>query len=240
MKRFIFSLGIVFTVVACQIDNYEAPNAGIDGKLIDVETGEVVYTEQPDGCKISLIEQGYEAPVPLYFWVKPDGSFRNVALFSGTYKVVPVEGPIFPCQEEIVELNKITTHNFNVTPFLRITVENIEYGETESGKISVKFRVKRATPPDGMTIGSKTIYEACVIVNDKPVVSYYNNGNIDSLKVLRNFSRSKDETVENTLYTADLTKLISGKKYYIRLAALSSCSYNSTLKRDIIIHKYMK
>ena len=55
-----------------------------------------------------------------YFWAKADGTFRNVALFSGEYKVAPTEGPFFPITEEVVNLKGVTDHNFNVTPVLKI------------------------------------------------------------------------------------------------------------------------
>ena len=53
----------------------------------------------------------------------------------------------------------------------------------------------------------------------------------DELSVKKTLSRTSDETIESKDQEITLDKLKSGVKYYLRLAALSSCSYNSTLKR---------
>ena len=67
-KNILFVLLTVLLSSCFELDNYDAPNAGINGSLIDSETGEVVYTEQPDGCRIKLLDLGYKDPTPLYFW----------------------------------------------------------------------------------------------------------------------------------------------------------------------------
>ena len=106
-KNILFELLTVLLSSSFELDNYDAPNAGINGSLIDSETGEVVYTEQPDGCRIKLLDLGYKDPTPLYFWAKANGTFRNVALFEGDYKVSPIEGPFFPVTEEELSLKVV-------------------------------------------------------------------------------------------------------------------------------------
>ena len=51
MKKISLILAIFpLLMTSCfELDNYDAPDAGIDGTLIDIETGSPVYTEQPDG-----------------------------------------------------------------------------------------------------------------------------------------------------------------------------------------------
>lgn len=228
-KNILFVLLIALLSSCFELDNYDAPDAGINGRLIDSETGENVYTEQPDGSRIKLIDLGYKNPTPLYFWVKADGTFRNVALFGGEYKVSPIEGPFFPVVEEQVSLKGVTEHSIRVTPYLKIKLIEVVPGEV--GKVTVTFSLKRSTLPEGMTIGKKTISEAWLLCNTMPVVSYYNGGYQETLSVKKVLSRSTDETIEGKNQEITLEKLESGKKYYLRVAALSSCSYNSTLKR---------
>ena len=206
-KNILFALLTVLLSSCFELDNYDAPNAGINGSLIDNETGEVVYTEQPDGCRIKLLDLGYKDPTPLYFWAKADGTFRNVALFSGEYKVAPTEGPFFPITEEVV-----------VIP-------------GASGKVTVKFSLKRSATPAGMEIGEKTISEAWLLCNTTPIVSYYNGGYNDKLSVKMDLNDASDEMIESKNQEITLENLQSGTTYHLRLAALSSCSYNSTLKR---------
>lgn len=229
MKKNILFVVLTVLLSSCfELDNYDAPNAGINGRLIDSETGETVYTEQPDGCRIRLLDQGYENPTPLNFWAKADGTFRNVALFNGDYIVSPTEGPFFPVEEELVTLKGVTDHDFKVTPFLKI--KKLEVVPGDAGTVTVKFSLKRSTLPEGMEIGRKTISEAWLLCNTTPIVSYYNGGYND-LSVKKTLSRTSDETIENREQEITLTNLESGVKYYLRLAALSTCSYNSTLKR---------
>ncbi|WP_195333510.1 DUF3823 domain-containing protein [Bacteroides salyersiae] len=230
-KNILFVLLTVLLSSCFELDNYDAPDAGINGSLIDKETGEVMLTEQPDGCRIKLLDLGYENPTPLYFWVKANGTFRNVALFEGDYKVSPIEGPFFPVAEEVLSLKGVTDHNFKVTPYLRIKLLEVIPGE--KGKVTVKFSLKRSTTPEGMEIGKKTISEAWLLCNTVPVVSYYNRviDDKDDLSVKKTLSRTSDETIESKVQEITLEGMKSGVKYYLRLAALSSCSYNSTLKR---------
>jgi hypothetical protein len=102
----LFALLTVLLSSCFELDNYDAPNAGINGSLIDNETGEVVYTEQPDGCRIKLLDLGYKDPTPLYFWAKADGTFRNVALFSGEYKVARLKVRFFQLQKKWLNLKR--------------------------------------------------------------------------------------------------------------------------------------
>ena len=186
----IFAIFPLLMTSCFQLDNYDAPDAGIDGTLIDIETGSPVYTEQPDGCRIELMDLSYENPTPLQFWAKADGTFRNVALFSGDYDVTP-----------------------------------------GSAEVTVKYTIRRSTTPEGMTIGQKTISESRLLCNIYPVVSCYNSCYIEENSTTKVLSRSTDASIESRVYEDPVKNLKSGQKYYIRVAALSSCSYNSTLKR---------
>lgn len=198
--------------------------------LIDSETGRsCIYRTAQDGCRIKLLDLGYKDPTPLYFWAKANGTFRNIALFGGDYRVSPIEGPFFPVAEEELTLKGVTDHNFKVTPYLKVKLVEVIPGET--GKVTVKFSLKRSAVPEGMEIGKKTISEVWLLCNTMPVVSYYNGGYNDGLSVKKTLSRTSDETIESKDQEITLDKLESGVKYYLRLAALSSCSYNSTLKR---------
>lgn len=232
IKTILFSsIFLLVGCVSCGIDNYDAPNAGIYGTLISSEDGEPVYTEQPDGARIELLDQGYANPTPLQFWVKADGTFRNVALFNGNYKVTPKEGPFFPVEAEGVTLNGVTKHDFTVTPYLNIHVESIEYGEPGSAEVTVNYTIKRSQTPEGLEIGTKTIAESRLLCNIYPVVSCNNGCYIENNSTTKVLSRSSDKSIEEKVYSDKVKDLESGKTYYIRVAALSSCDYNKSLKR---------
>ena len=228
MKKYLYMAMFAFVFASCELDNYDAPNAGIDGALIDTETGDTVYTEQPDGCQIRLMDLGYSDPTPLDFWAKADGTFRNVALFSGEYSIYPYQGPVFPVDGDTIKLKGVTKHDFKVTPYLRVKI--VDY-QLEEGKITLNYTIQRGTPPAGMTIGSKTISDLQILTNTQPIVSIYNGGYISDLVVKRTLSRTSDKSLEENVQTSTVKGLQSGQKYYLRIAALSSCSYNQSLKR---------
>lgn len=221
-------MAISLVLTACDIDNYDAPNAGIYGALIDAETGDTVYTEQPDGAHIRLLDKSYANPTPLDFWAKADGTFRNVALFRGSYQVYPYEGPFFPTDGDLVELKGVGRHDFKVVPFIKVKVTGLELSE---GKLTVRYTLKRSATPEGMTIGKKTISEVQVLVNTKPVVSVYNGGYEEALVKKRILSRTSDDKLEAAEQSTTIEGLTAGQTYYVRVAALSSNSYNSALKR---------
>ena len=48
IKNMAFALLTLFAVTSCdllEIDNYDGPNATIEGKILDIETGELVEQE---------------------------------------------------------------------------------------------------------------------------------------------------------------------------------------------------
>lgn len=232
MKKYILILFVVpFLLHSCfDVDNYDSPDAGIYGTLIDSELKTPVYTEQPDGCRIELYDLSYENPTPLKFWAKADGTFRNVALFSGEYKVTPIEGAFFPVKTEQVRLNGVTQHDFTVTPFLQLEVVDLVKGDAGSGIVTVKYKVKRSITPEGIELEQKTIAEVWILCNTAPIVSYSNSGYKEEISYKKEFSRTSDANIENTVYENQIPNLVSGQKYYMRLAGRSTTASN-TLKR---------
>ena len=59
IKNMAFALLTLFAVTSCdllEIDNYDGPNATIEGKILDIETGELVEQDIIDGAQIEFIE----------------------------------------------------------------------------------------------------------------------------------------------------------------------------------------
>ena len=117
--RIFFTLFLVMVASSCsKIDNYDGPNAGISGTITDNSTNAALQSEQPNGYRIRLIEDGY--PVPLDFWGKADGTFKNTQLFADKYKVIPTQGPFLMPDTQVVNIGGQTIVNFTVTPFMTI------------------------------------------------------------------------------------------------------------------------
>ena len=122
MKKFIISIAHLLAVlsftVSCsrvKLDNFDGPNAQVTGRLLDMETGELVsleaaqsqtfswttwsYVTTTDYGALVVYEQGYVPPTwagnPEDYtgkdsgqaWlVRFDGQFTNTMVFAGTYK----------------------------------------------------------------------------------------------------------------------------------------------------------
>lgn len=127
MKKILYSflLGIIaFCMASCmEIDNFEAPDAHVTGRLIDQTTGQNLITDHGD-THIRLWEMSYSTnPAPQSIPVKFDGTYNNERLFAGTYDMLPHNGPYWPADTIFgVRIGrKTTTQDFEVTPYLHIT-----------------------------------------------------------------------------------------------------------------------
>ena len=73
IKNMAFALLTLFAVTSCdllEIDNYDGPNATIEGKILDIETGELVEQDIIDGAQIEFIEHGFENPETQYMVIR--------------------------------------------------------------------------------------------------------------------------------------------------------------------------
>jgi hypothetical protein len=106
-----------------EIDNFDAPDAHVTGRLIDKTTGANFITDHAD-TGIRIWEMSYSLnPSPQGIPVKFDGTYNNEKLFAGTYDMLPYNGPYWPADtiHGVRIGKKTTTQDFEVTPYLHIT-----------------------------------------------------------------------------------------------------------------------
>lgn len=84
MKKLFYICFIGLALAGCKVDNYDAPNAQINGKIIDSETDELVAS---GGSVAGTLVRFYQnnATQPLNYTTFPDGTFTNQAVFTGNY-----------------------------------------------------------------------------------------------------------------------------------------------------------
>lgn len=109
---FLLSL-LVVCFGACEMDNYDAPDAAVIGQVYD-HNGKPLQTALGQGnMKIRIKEISYANGDPNIVVTEQnlnmmmDGSFKNTRLFKGTYEMWPFETCGYPCEEEqmkVVEL----------------------------------------------------------------------------------------------------------------------------------------
>jgi hypothetical protein len=205
---------MIAVIFSCKdIDNYNAPNGDIYGKLTDKMTNEGLQSEQPNGFSIKLFEKGSKMNSPISFHGKPDGTFENAMVFQNEYKVIPCEGAFFPIDSTVVKVGAKTEVNFVVIPFLAVTNLNVSTG---TGSITAVYNIARNR------VGDKII-ERKTLVSKVPTVS---NVTFD-LKKETNLSGIADDVILANQYTDVINGLNSGQAYYVRVCVRT----NNSLKR---------
>lgn len=142
---------LMFLISSCglnEIDNYEQPNAGLSGRIIDDETGELVQQDIIRGGVIEIIEHGYVSPQ--YLILKNDGTYANTRLFANTYTVQPKRGNFKVVDPQEVNVKGQTTLDFRVTPYIRIKDLEIE---KDANIIRATFRLEQTSVSNVLKVG---------------------------------------------------------------------------------------
>lgn len=220
MKQLLYYSRITFfslllTATACQKgDNYPAPNANIQGALLDAITGEPFQSEQPNGFRMKWTELSYGGNVqPDYFWGMQDGRFNwdHAFGYAGSkYEIVPVEGAFVAPEPQTFSLaaGGSAKIDFKVIPLLHIR----ETHTLSGAELTVNYTVSR---PQGS--GNGTLQTSRVLISDKTTyIGRANQGGfVDALSSPQH--NLAEAELGNTL-TEKIT-LQSGKTYYMRVAA---------------------
>ncbi|MDL2282580.1 DUF3823 domain-containing protein, partial [Parabacteroides sp. OttesenSCG-928-G06] len=214
MKKFIqYSLllaAMMFFVTACDVDNYDEPNASITGIVIDKTTGEGLNTEQPNGFRIKWIERSWGDNVqPDYFYGMEDGKFNWDWVFGysdSQYEIQPVEGAFVTPEAQVVTIKKGERKElqFEVIPYIHIESDYQLNGK----ELTVRFT---ATRPAGST-PTYDINQVWVLVSNKTrYISYRNTGGyISDISQQITF----DESNLGQQITATITLKESGTHYF--------------------------
>jgi hypothetical protein len=127
MKKVLFIIVVLLaSFTSCELDNYDAPNAKIHGKVIDSATGEAIQQEILEGARIDYIELGdFENPPTQQMRFKTDGTYRNDLMFSGRYHIQARRGNFFILPPDTIEVKGETEYNFVTEPYIRI--KNVSY-----------------------------------------------------------------------------------------------------------------
>lgn len=164
MKKLVKILALAVATLglaACEIDNYEAPCAGVEGKIIDKVTGQNMELAQGGGnFSLRILEtswaNGDETVVTGFqsLNMMQDGTFRNTKLFHGTYEMWPFETCCYEGEEskQTVELkdNKIATVNFEVTPYFEVEWVGDPWQDAD-GYVHATFKFSCNPVPEGRT-----------------------------------------------------------------------------------------
>lgn len=172
----IFLSLLILNFNSCEIDNYDAPDATLEGCVYD-HLGNLLESGQgKDNCTIRIKEISYANGDPDVVVIDrdlnmmQDGTFRNTKLFGGTYVMRPYAGCFYPIAEadyKTVELSggKTTYVEFTVTPYLTLEWVQEPYQDAD-GFIRAKFKFTR-NAKDGATMPTPNYAKMCISTSVK-------------------------------------------------------------------------
>lgn len=222
MKKvyYLLMMAMIAALTACEKDNYDAPDGGVSGNIIDAKTNEPVPlpVEGSTGTMIRLMEVGTKATKPIGFYAKQDGSFANTKVFNCEYTVTAT-GPFQIVESPNVIVKGQTKTDIKVTPYSRITASCNANGEL----VSIQYTVE-TSDPSYMLTEVYAYWDYQKLVDD--VSSHY------SKKLSKDGQGNETGTFEFDLstddkYQANKYKIESnGGKVYFRVGAQTNGHVN--------------
>lgn len=217
---------LCFTSCLSDLDNYESPNGGIKGQILDAETNEPIPlpVQGSTGVIINMFEQNTDATQSVDFYAKMDGSYENAKLFNCDYKIV-VNGPfVSPC-EEFVTVKGQTTLDLKATPYARINASAQVSGTTVTLTYSI-------TP----TNSSFKVSEVYGIWNFAPGVDNGNANQAGKQTVKGEEGTIVFELGNDKAFNDNLYKIQSnGNKIYLRVGAKTEGVVNYSPIIEVIV-----
>lgn len=223
-------LGVcVLAASACtKIDNYDAPDASFEGRLIDATTHANFLTSQ-NSIQVRMEQVSWSAtPTPQEIPSKFDGTFKDTKLFKGTYRIIPKGGAFWPIYDSVrVDITKGSSHDFELTPY--ISIKN--FTQSLAGTtLTLKFDIDAPIPA-----GLPTIIDAQPYVNTTKLVG--------AGASIRDYSETKavvinkefiDMSTADKAITLTIPNLISGRKFFVRVGVRLNDSFKSSNFSEIV------
>ncbi len=136
-------LSTIIAVSSCGLDNYDAPESKVFGR--------VVYNGQPVGVRgtgeavqLQLFQDGYELRNPIPVYVAQDGTFE-AKLFDGEYKLVTRDnnGPWVNSRDTTVFTLRGTTNvDIEVTPLFALSNVSLSLN---GNNVNAAFQIDQVT-----------------------------------------------------------------------------------------------
>ena len=195
--------------VSCmKIDNFDAPSAKIQGKIIDKTTGQPM-----------LLDQGVSH---IRIW-----EMYNDKLFSGTYDMLPRDGAWWPCDTTYnVAIGKAgTVQDFEVIPYLHV----VDFDATLDGtELTMTCRLQAP-----VTDGLPQIREIRPFINNNihcgpgnHIDYYYNDANRINLRKMWPAIGDADGNQTVAPYSLKI-QLKAGYTYWVRMGVQVNDTYTS-------------
>jgi hypothetical protein len=216
---------VIMAAAACtKIDNYDGPNASLQGNLLSSEGGNL----QTSGgsTQIWMQQVGWTSPqtIPSKF----DGTYQDSKLFKGSYRIVPSGGAFWPLTDTAtVNISQGTKHDFTVTPY--IVIKN--FHSTLAGTtLTLTFDIDAP-----IAAGLPTVKEVQPYVNTTSLVgsgaSIREYSDLLIKPINKNFTDMDPADKSITLTVPDL---LPGRTFFVRVGVRLADSYNSSNFSEIV------
>lgn len=210
IKYIILLITSLGCLVSCELDEMQAPNAGLYGSIIDDTTGELIEQDIIRGGELELREEGYENVTPQFMNYKVDGTFADTKLFANSYKVFPLQTNFHPIDTMLVNISGQTKLDMVVSPYVRILDSNIT---KEENVITATFTLEQTGFGNVSKVGLYAGADANVGEPVRLVKSEQNvNAPVHPLNPSITYTISINADSEQDLK--------EGTKYYFRIGAL--------------------
>lgn len=207
-----------FFLTGClKLDNYDAPNGGIRGRILDAATNEPIPlpVQGSTGVIINMFEQNTDATKSVDFYAKYDGSFENSKMFNADYRIV-VNGPFTAPCEQTVKVKGQTSVDLTATPYARITASATTSGQTAT----ITYKV---TPTDP----SFTVQEVYGYWNFAPGVDNGGSNQAGKVTVSETEGTITFDLGNNATFQSNLHKIqANGNRIYLRVGAKTGNAVN--------------
>lgn len=202
------ALALVMILPSCSLDNYDYPNSGLHGSIIDKQTGELVEQDIIEGSVLNFIELGYSNPAIQKMVIKNNGEYKNSMMFAGKYKIFTSQNANFaPIDTIVMNIKGQMKLDIEVVPFVRITNPMVFLS---GNKVRATFTITQT--------GFDNLMSVALFASSQSVVGEYMSDAKVVIPVGLHYAQPKSFTIDMNL--ADYKQLKTGKSYYFRIGAL--------------------
>lgn len=204
------TLGFLTSCELTELDNLDAPDAGLFGSVIDADTGELVEQDIIRGGELQIWEQGIENVTPQTLNYKVDGTYKDSKLFAANYKVIPLRTNFQPIDTILVDISGQTELDLVVIPYVRILNPSITKTDNI---ITATFSLEQTLFGNVSKIG---LYAGADMNVGEPVRLVRAEQNIENSV----FPLNAQEVYTLTIDVNAEIDLREGNLYYFRIGAL--------------------
>ncbi|SEM59796.1 Protein of unknown function [Mucilaginibacter gossypiicola] len=222
--RILVGIAILASSACTKTDNYDGPNASLQGNILSSEGGNLLTSGGSTTIKLQQIGWTTPQTIPSKF----DGTYEDSKLFKGGYKIVPTGGAFWPVLDTVtVNIGQGTKHDFTVTPY--IVIKNFTHTLTGT-TLTLTFDIDAP-----IIAGLPTIKDVQPYVNTTKLVG--------TGASIRDFSDLNAKTINKAFIdmsaaeksiTLTVSNLIPGRTFFVRVGVRLSDSFNSSNFSEIV------